>query len=249
MAMKYFLVLVAAIGFLPIWARRAKPPKILFYELVTELAAVREEIVNTHNTLRRGVIPPASNMLKMNWSEGAAQNARAVSTYCDIVESNPVERRIGSTFCGENMHMTTQAVSWSHVIRTWYNESKYFKYGQWTSTDDDKATDHYTQIVWATSYLVGCGITSCRKGGLPRYIYVCHYCHEGNDPDTKNRPYKTGTICGDCPNDCEDKLCTNPCIYYDEYAHCEQQVRGFGCNHVSTKLFCQATCLCKTEIR
>uniref|UniRef100_A0A8C9A4S4 Cysteine rich secretory protein 1 n=1 Tax=Prolemur simus TaxID=1328070 RepID=A0A8C9A4S4_PROSS len=249
MAMKCFLVLVAAIGFLPVLARREKPPKVPFQELVTELAAVQEEIVNAHNTLRRGVVPPASNMLKMNWSEEAAQNARAFSKYCDMVESNPLERRITSSFCGENMHMTSYPVSWSHVIRIWYNESKYFKYGEQISTDDDTVTNHYTQIVWATSYLVGCGIMSCRKGGLPWYFYVCHYCHEGNDPDTRNRPYKTGNPCGDCPNDCEDKLCTNPCIYDDEYAHCEQQIRGFGCSHLSTKLFCKATCLCNTEIR
>lgn len=30
----------------------------------------------------------------------------------------------------------------------------------------------------------------------------------GNDPDKKNVPYNEGTPCGDCPNNCEDKLCS-----------------------------------------
>ena len=37
--------------------------------------------------------------------------------------------------------------SWSKVIEIWYNESKYFKYGEWPSTDDDIETDHYTQVI------------------------------------------------------------------------------------------------------
>ncbi|XP_017736587.1 PREDICTED: cysteine-rich secretory protein 1 [Rhinopithecus bieti] len=147
------------------------------------------------------------------------------------------------------MHMTSYPVSWSSVIGVWYSESKDFKHGQWTTTDDDISTDQYTQIVWATSYLIGCAIASCRHKGSPRYFYVCHYCHEGNNPETKNEPYKTGVPCEACPNNCEDKLCTNPCIYYDEYSDCDLQVHYLGCNHSTTNLFCKATCLCDTEIK
>lgn len=42
--------------------------------------------------------------------------------------------------------MTTDPVSWSNVIRIWYSESKYFKYGEWTLTDDDVTVEHYTQV-------------------------------------------------------------------------------------------------------
>ncbi|XP_031996712.1 cysteine-rich secretory protein 1 isoform X1 [Hylobates moloch] len=249
MEIKHLLFLVAAACLLPVLSMKKKSARDQFNKLVTDLPNVQEEIVNIHNALRRRVVPPASNMLKMSWSEEAAQNARIFSKYCDMTDSNPLERRLPNTFCGENMHMTSYPVSWSSVIGVWYSESTSFKHGEWTTTDDDITTDHYTQIVWATSYLIGCAIASCRQQGSPRYLYVCHYCHEGNDPETKNEPYKTGVPCEACPSNCEDKLCTNPCVYYDEYFDCDIQVHYLGCNHSTTILFCKATCLCDTEIK
>ncbi|XP_004424093.2 PREDICTED: cysteine-rich secretory protein 1 [Ceratotherium simum simum] len=249
MTMKHFLFLAAAAGFLPVLSIRAKPARVPYNALLTELTTVQEEIVTVHNTLRRGVVPPASNMLKMNWSEEAARNARVSSNQCDLRESNALPRRITNTFCGENKHLTSYPISWSNVIGIWYSESKYFKYGEWISTDDDITIEHYTQVVWATSYLIGCGISSCRKGKSTQYLYICHYCHEGNEPDKENKPYNMGTPCGDCPNDCEDKLCTNPCLYYDEYSNCTTQKRVLGCRHVSVRLLCKASCLCDTEIK
>ncbi|XP_020953947.1 cysteine-rich secretory protein 1 isoform X3 [Sus scrofa] len=270
MTMKRFLFLAVASGFLPVLIVQAKPAQVPYKTLLTELATVQEEIVTVHNTFRRGVSPPASNMLKMNWSEEAAQNARMLSKDCEFVESNALKRRITSrymvhfsapkssgmvkspgtdTFCGENRYLTTDPVSWSNVIRIWYSEFKYFKYGEWTLTDDDVTVEHYTQIVWATSYLIGCGLASCGKGKSAHYLYICHYCHEGNDPNKKNEPYRRGTPCGDCPDYCEDKLCTNPCLYYDEYSNCKAQTRGPGCSHVSVQQLCKASCLCHTEIK
>ncbi|XP_048948560.1 cysteine-rich secretory protein 1 [Canis lupus dingo] len=249
--MKYFLYLAAAAGFLPILIIRAKLASVPYNTLLTELATVQEEILTVHNTLRRGVVPLASNMLKMNWSEEAAQNARVLSKQCELRESSSLKRRITNTFCGENMHMTTYPISWSNVIKIWYNESKYFKYGEWTPMDSDieHYTQHYTQVVWATSYLIGCGISSCPKRKLTQYLYICHYCHEGNDPAKRNEPYNAGSPCGDCPNDCENKLCTNPCLYYDEYSNCQIQKRSFGCSPQSVQQFCKASCLCDKKIK
>uniref|UniRef100_A0A8D1VPN8 Cysteine rich secretory protein 1 n=1 Tax=Sus scrofa TaxID=9823 RepID=A0A8D1VPN8_PIG len=178
MTMKHFLFLAVASGFLPVLIVQAKPAQVPYKTLLTELASVQEEIVTVHNTFRRGVSPPASNMLKMNWSEEAAQNARMLSKDCEFVESNALKRRITNTFCGENRYLTTDPVSWSNVIRIWYSEFKYFKYGEWTLTDDDVTVEHYTQIVWATSYLIGCGLASCGKGKSAHYLYICHYCHD-----------------------------------------------------------------------
>lgn len=44
------------------------------------------------------------------------------------------------------MHLTTYPISWSSVIKIWYNESKYFKYGEQISTDDGLTIEHYTQV-------------------------------------------------------------------------------------------------------
>ncbi|KAM8777467.1 cysteine-rich secretory protein 1-like [Rhynchonycteris naso] len=249
--MKYFLFLAVAACFLPALLVRvceAKLPVVPYDKVQTGSKSVQAEIVDFHNILRRGVLPTASNMLKMSWSEEAARNTKMLTKYCDLVMSNPLKRRITNTFCGENLYLTSYLISWSNVIKIWYNESKYFKYGQWTPMNEDKTVDHYIQVVWATSYLIGCSVSPCCKRKSPEYLYICHYCHEGNEPDKKSEPYKQGKPCEDCPNNCEDKLCTNPCIYYDEYIDCKSQKNVLGCNHSAVQLRCKATCSCVTEI-
>ncbi|XP_019590175.2 cysteine-rich secretory protein 1 [Rhinolophus sinicus] len=249
MTMHHCLFLAA--GFLPVLIIRSYEAKqaIVTYDAVrTDSPTVQGEIVNLHNTLRREVVPPARNMLKMSWNKEAAQNANVLSKYCNLAVSNALKRRITNTFCGENKHLTTYLTTWSNVIGIWYNESKYFTHGEWPSEDNDITVDHYTQLIWATSYLIGCGVSLCCRAILPQYLYVCHYCHEGNEPDKKNEPYKSGNPCGDCPNHCEDKLCTNPCIYYDEFYDCERRKKALGCKHPSVQL-CKASCLCDTEIK
>ncbi|XP_054424778.1 cysteine-rich secretory protein 1 [Pteronotus mesoamericanus] len=245
MTMKHFLFLAAAAaGFLPVLTVRAKLAMVPYGTILTELAVVQEEIVNLHNSFRRRVVPVASNMLKMSWNEEAAENARILSKDCDLAESNALRRRITNTFCGENKHLTSYAISWSDVIGIWYNESKYFRYGFWSPMDEEKTFEHYAQIVWAYSYLIGCGVSPCCKRTSPQYLYVCHYCHEGNEPGIKNQPYMLGIPCEACPNNCEDKLCTNPCIYYDEYTNCKMLKQVHGCSHQTVRLLCKASCLC-----
>lgn len=60
----------------------------------------------------------------------------------------------------------------------WYMEYKDYKYG------DDEANNlheigHYTQIAWATTHLVGCGVSHCTDGrgplGKDFFMYVCNY--------------------------------------------------------------------------
>ncbi|XP_062043509.1 cysteine-rich secretory protein 1 [Lepus europaeus] len=248
MAMKYILFLAAASGFLPVLTLRYKAARARFKSLLTESPIIQEQIVNLHNKIRREVVPSASNMVKMSWGEEPAKNARTVSKYCDTVESDVVDRRLANTFCGENIHLAPFPYSWSHVIEIWYNESKNFKYGEYIS-QDEVVTRHYTQLVWATSYLIGCGVAVCRQQRIYHYLYICHYCHEGNDPETIYLPYKEGPPCGDCPNHCDDKLCTNPCLFFDERTNCETQIKYLGCSHPSVQLFCKASCNCDTEIK
>ncbi|XP_042636260.1 cysteine-rich secretory protein 1 [Orycteropus afer afer] len=245
MTVKHFLFLIAAFGFQPVSAGREKPG-VPYNTLLTTLATVQEEIVNVHNNFRRHVTPSARNMLKMSWSEDAAQNARTLTSQCNPVDSYPPDRQIGENFCGENMFFASYPMSWSSVIEMWYNESKYFTYGKWKRLG--KKTDHYTQVVWAISYLIGCGVTLCGERRSNRYLYICHYCHEGNDYK-KNKPYKDGLPCADCPDACEDRLCTNPCPYADAIIICKKKIKKLGCNDKLVGQYCKASCLCTTEIK
>ncbi|KAM5326214.1 cysteine-rich secretory protein 1 [Glossophaga mutica] len=247
MTMKHFLFWASAAGFLTALIVRAKPTAVPYTTVLTELATVQNEIVTLHNAIRKTVVPEASNMVKMNWNEEAAENARILSKTCDLAKSNALKRRITNTFCGENKYLTPYPISWSDVIQIWYKESETFRYGYWVSVTKDK-NDRYIQMVWASSYLIGCGVSPCCNKMSHQYLYVCHYCHEGNEPERKNLPYKLGIPCEACPYDCEDNLCTNPCIYYDELTNCKKLKNVYGCSHQTVKLLCKASCLCHTEI-
>uniref|UniRef100_A0A8D2KUX9 SCP domain-containing protein n=1 Tax=Varanus komodoensis TaxID=61221 RepID=A0A8D2KUX9_VARKO len=118
--------------------------------------------------------------------------------------------------CGESLAQIKIAMSWSKVIATWISTKTYFKYGI-GPTDPKKNIYTYTQIIWYKSYLVGCALSYCRKYAIP-FFYVCQYCPVGNIQGKINTPYKEGPSCGDCPNNCENNLCSNSC-YQSSLCH------------------------------
>ncbi|KAH9503469.1 Glioma pathoproteinsis- protein 1 [Bulinus truncatus] len=95
------------------------------------------------------------------------------------------------------------------AVRFWWNEIEYYNY------EDNSCSRnclHYTQVVWANSYAVGCGVKFCPK--LKQFKYgqgffvVCQYGPAGNVIGQK--PFKRGSRCSECPaeaNTCLDKLC------------------------------------------
>uniref|UniRef100_A0A8C8RZ50 SCP domain-containing protein n=1 Tax=Pelusios castaneus TaxID=367368 RepID=A0A8C8RZ50_9SAUR len=138
----------------------------------------QKEIVDKHNALRRGVMPNATNMLRMEWSPEAAQNAKNWANECTLSHSPPERRKTRD--CGENLYMSSAPSSWSDAIQSWYNEVEDFKYGI-GATRPMAVTGHYTQVVWYKSYQIGCAIAFCPDREYS-YFYVCHYCPPYNDP-------------------------------------------------------------------
>uniref|UniRef100_F7GKA3 ShKT domain-containing protein n=2 Tax=Monodelphis domestica TaxID=13616 RepID=F7GKA3_MONDO len=221
--------------------------KVPYDAISTKSVNIQEEIVGKHNALRRGVIPRARNMLKMEWNEKAAQNARNWAKECEMTHSATFKRQITDIFCGENLLFSSDPLSWSDVIQIWYDESENFKYG-FGPIKPGLVVGHYTQTVWSTSYMIGCEVAHCPSRETYKYFYVCHYCHRGNNPDTST-PYKKGIPCGDCPHHCEDGLCTNPCAYADDAGNCPDAISSLGCHHKLVAKSCKASCKCTTEIK
>jgi Cysteine-rich secretory protein family len=58
-------------------------------------------------------------------------------------------------------------------VKDWYGEVRDFTY---SGNNQFQATGHYTQLVWATSNKVGCGVASCKDSQGRFYNYVCNYC-------------------------------------------------------------------------
>ncbi|XP_067325588.1 serotriflin-like [Anolis sagrei] len=204
-------------------------------------------IVNKHNSLRRSVSPTASNMLKMEWNDKVAVNAKKWADKCTQEHSPPAERTVDGIQCGENLFMSTAATSWDVVIQAFYDEVKDFKYGT-GPTSPNAVIGHFTQVVWYRSYQVACDFASCPNGRFPFY-YVCQYFPAGNIAHLIPTPYKAGPPCGDCPNACDNGLCTNPCKHHDKYSNCASLAKQPGCDYGNMMKECAASCLCKTEIK
>uniref|UniRef100_A0A3B3BA68 ShKT domain-containing protein n=1 Tax=Oryzias melastigma TaxID=30732 RepID=A0A3B3BA68_ORYME len=201
---------------------------------------VQSVIVDVHNAFRRAVEPAAADMLMM---VGFFQRYEL----------------------GENLFYSTSPNSWTSVINAWYKEVSHFTFPN--ASTNGKPIGHYTQVVWNSSYKVGCGVTLCSNN---IYLYGCHYyrtlfhiCSLQNRPqhfmstfsDTSSYgnfkrwpPYKVGTPCASCPNNCVDKLCTNPCPYINQYLNCPALKALTGCQNVHIAAWCPASCKCSTEI-
>ncbi|XP_037617514.1 cysteine-rich venom protein TEL1-like [Sebastes umbrosus] len=200
-------------------------------------------IVNKHNALRRGVQPTASNMLEMSWSSEAAANAQKWANSCSMNHSPASSREISTSGCGENLYMSSFENTWENAIQSWYDEVKDYRYG--VGSTNGGVIGHYTQVVWYRSNKVGCGVAICPNASY-KYFYVCQYCPAGNSD--MDHPYQSGPTCGDCPNACDKKLCTNPCPYADKYSNCADLKKQWTCSSSDVSSWCPASCKCTTQI-
>ncbi|XP_075719937.1 allurin-like isoform X2 [Rhinoderma darwinii] len=169
----------------------------------------KRTIVNTHNTIRRNVNPPAADMQKMVWNEEVAANAENVAALCSLQHSHVSNRFIykpSLCSCGENLYVSSSESSWNTIIHKWAKEKEDFTYGK---GNDGYSTGHYTQVVWAESTQIGCGAAKCDTSGyqFPIYLMVCHYCPAGNENKKMATPYESGAWCSKCNGACENHLC------------------------------------------
>ncbi len=80
-------------------------------------------------------------------------------------------------------------------------KKKNFVYANNTMENFDKF-GHYLQIEWAFTSRIGCGFAQIN--GTNFYL-ACNYA---DGVSNIQRPYKNGTSCSACPNQCVDNLCT-----------------------------------------
>ena len=85
----------------------------------------------------------------------------------------------------------------STAVASWESESSLYTYGA-IPAPNQSAVGHYTQLVWANTTKVGCGVTRCLTGSPfpPLYVvwdyYVCQYTPPGNF--LTQFPYTVGVV-------------------------------------------------------
>ena len=77
---------------------------------------------------------------------------------------------------GENIYWSTNEYKAEEVVDSWASEKKFYNGGKIKSNKVSKY-GHYTQIVWKSTKLVGCGRAKCKNGNE---IWVCTYYPPGN---------------------------------------------------------------------
>ncbi|NXU25217.1 GLIP1 protein, partial [Thalassarche chlororhynchos] len=173
-----------------------------------------EDCVRAHNTFRSKVNPPASSMFRMSWDAALAKTAKAWAKKCKFKHNSYLKMpgKVHPTFTpvGENIWTGTATIfSVDAALSDWFNEVSSYDFNTNSCTD---MCGHYTQVVWAESYKVGCAVHFCNTvenfPGLFRAAhFVCDYGPAGNYP---RKPYKAGRPCSGCSNEkCVDKLCEN----------------------------------------
>lgn len=131
-------------------------------------------ITAAHNEARASVNPAAKTPLPpLVWSPQIASVAQAWADRCDFSHSNG---NYGENLFAGGGQYTAQA-----VVDTWVSEKKNFNYA---SNGCTGVCGHYTQVVWAKSTQLGCGVATCTKnnpfGGGNWTIWVCNYDPPGN---------------------------------------------------------------------
>lgn len=128
-----------------------------------------------HNRARAAVDPPATQPLPpLTWSPQLAAVAQAHADKCVFSHSK-------GTY-GENLFATggTSATP-EDVVAVWVKEAENYD----LSTNSCSGTcGHYTQVVWASSRWLGCGVAECTRnspfGGGSWQLWVCNYDPPGN---------------------------------------------------------------------
>ncbi|XP_067387638.1 peptidase inhibitor 16 [Emydura macquarii macquarii] len=184
------------------------PPLLLLLTAVELSWSIKDYdkrlIVEMHNYYRSLVSPPAADMLKMSWAPDLEAFAKAYAEKCIWGHNKERGRR------GENLFAITDEMDVEVAMEQWYNEYEHYNLTASKCTAG-QICGHYTQVVWANSERVGCGMQFCKTlHGAEEpdlYLLVCNYDPPGNVRGRK--PYKEGPPCSKCPEGytCRNSLC------------------------------------------
>ncbi|KAL7288417.1 hypothetical protein TKK_0017505 [Trichogramma kaykai] len=161
-------------------------------------------IVQLHNELRQKVArgeeqrgnpgpqPPALAMPNLEWDTELEAAAQQWANGC-LFEHDPCNH-VGRYSFGQNLGLeattgNAKSLKLEQAVRRWYDEVKYFDKRNVQSYRHSPKYGHYSQLVWAETNKIGCGVTRYQEKGYKKLYLVCNYGPAGN---TRNFPvYKS----------------------------------------------------------
>jgi len=172
-------------------------------------------ILDTHNKYRAliasggekrgrpGPQPPAADMKQMVWDDELSLVAQAHADQCIFEHDCAACRKVERWGVGQNLYIYKQSIrkadnDWEKAVTDWYEEVTLFSNKQVEPFKFSAAIGHYSQLVWADTDKVGCGITSYQDGKWFATLYTCNYGPNGNF--IRGQMYEQGTACSKCPS-------------------------------------------------
>ncbi|XP_020279990.1 venom allergen 3-like [Pseudomyrmex gracilis] len=153
---------------------------------------VIRDILDTHNRIRQSIAegsinaqPPAANMRELvrrdkYWDSELAAGAQIWANKCTFAHNHPKEREVERFEVGQNIGLirsrrnNTVKLEFSKHIYNWFDEHKVYQFGP-IDNEIIQVAGHYTQLVWANTYLVGCGYSQYKSNNTVFQFFVCHY--------------------------------------------------------------------------
>uniref|UniRef100_A0A4W5PV44 ShKT domain-containing protein n=1 Tax=Hucho hucho TaxID=62062 RepID=A0A4W5PV44_9TELE len=149
---------------------------------------------------------------------------------CSMAHGPPSSRMLGNYEMGENLFMSSTSKNWTEIVTAWHSEVIDYSYPN--GSINGKSIGHYTQVTFILRASSSDHFNTLVNRGNYRGV----------------APYKEGATCADCPNSCENKLCTNPCPYINKYVNCAALKKQAGCSNPLVYAWCPALCLCTSKI-
>jgi Cysteine-rich secretory protein family len=133
-------------------------------------AAEIDAMLAAHNQVRSGVAPTAADMTRLVWDSNLATVAQNWANQCvfshnDGRNTDYAALSTNAGQVGENIFVTTRpradALSGPNsAVVSWASEVTDYNYST-NSCISGEICVHYTQLVWANSLRVGCGVSQC----------------------------------------------------------------------------------------
>ncbi|XP_022902029.2 venom allergen 3-like [Onthophagus taurus] len=192
-------------------------------------------IVNLHNDLRnkvasgnetRGLQPSAMNMKVMTYDSELEYIAQCWANTCNAspLKHDKCRRTRFFDHIGQNLayvKSTALNIGLKYAIETmimhWYDEVAIFD-SEWVKSTQPRGSikvGHYTQMVWADTNRIGCGLSFYTKTSQKtnrkwyHYFLVCNYGPGGNYIGLP--VYKEGPSCKACKNGVCNKKYSSLC--------------------------------------
>jgi len=183
----------------------------------------KKAILDRHNELRRKVAkgeeksnnqPQAADMRKLVWSDELERIAQKWADGCVYKHSNNKHLGIGENLAIESSRgarafdKKEQAEERAlKLVTDWYIEVDMFKPRDIKPFRFTNDIGHYSQMVWADTEELGCGMIYVKENASLKTYLVCNYSKAGNYGD--GTMYTVGPPCSKCPRgySCDEGLC------------------------------------------